>query len=110
MQDIQETQFQSLGQEDSPGVGMATHSTILVWESHGQRGAYTPWGYKELYRIEHVCMHTNLYAYLLWFIIENICYCSVTQLCPTLCNAMDCSTPGLPVPHHNPEFAQVDVY
>ena len=110
MQDIQETQFQSLGQEDSPGVGMATHSTILVWESHGQRGTYTPWGYKELYRIEHVCMHTYLYAYLLWFIIENICYCSVTQLCPTLCNAMDCSTPGLPVPHHNPEFAQVDVY
>ena len=110
MQDIQETQFQSLGQEDSPRVGMATHSTILVWESHGQRGTYTPWGYKELDRIEHVCMHTYLYAYLLWFIIGNICYCSVTPLCPTLCNAMDCSTPGLPVPHHNLEFAQVDVY
>ena len=89
---------------------MATHSTILVWESHGQRGTYTPWGYKELDRIEHVCMHTYLYAYLLWFIIGNICYCSVTPLCPTLCNAMDCSTPGLPVPHHNLEFAQVDVY
>ena len=26
--------------------------------------------------------------------------CSVTQSCPTLCNPMDCSTPGLPV-HHN---------
>ena len=65
MQDIQETQFQSLGQEDSPGVGMATHSTILAWESHGQRGAYSPWGHKESGTIEHACMHTYLYACLL---------------------------------------------
>ena len=27
--------------------------------------------------------------------------------CPALCNPMDCSTSGLPVPHHLPEFAQV---
>ena len=33
--------------------------------------------------------------------------CSVTTPCPTLCNPMDCSTPGLPVPHHFPEFVQV---
>ena len=25
----------------------------------------------------------------------------VAQLCPTLCNPMDCSTPGLPVYHHS---------
>ena len=25
---------------------------------------------------------------------------SVTHLCPTLCNPMDCSTPGFPVHHH----------
>ena len=29
------------------------------------------------------------------------------QLCPTLCNPMDCSMPGLPVLHHLPKFAQV---
>ena len=27
------------------------------------------------------------------------CCCSVTQLCPTLCDPMDCSTPGIPVLH-----------
>ena len=32
-------------------------------------------------------------------------FSSVTQLCPTLCNPMDCSTPGLPVP----EFTQTHV-
>ena len=26
------------------------------------------------------------------------------------CNPMDCSTPGLTVPHHLPEFAQVHVH
>ena len=39
-----------------------------------------------------------------------ICCCSVVQLCPTLCNPIDCSTPGFPVPHYLPEFAQVHVH
>ena len=35
---------------------------------------------------------------------------SVAQSCPTLCNPMDCSTPGFPVPHHLPELAQTPVH
>ena len=38
------------------------------------------------------------------------CCCSVSQLCPTLWDHMDCSRPGLPVPHHLLEFAQVHVH
>ena len=39
------------------------------------------------------------------------CCCrSVTQLCPTLCDPMDCSTPGLPVHHHLLKFVQVHVH
>ena len=34
----------------------------------------------------------------------------VAQSCPTLCNPMDCSTPGLPVFHHLSEFAQTHVH
>ena len=30
--------------------------------------------------------------------------------CPTLCNPMDCSTPGSPVLHCLPEFAQIHVH
>ena len=33
--------------------------------------------------------------------------CSAAQSCPTLCDPMGCSMPGLPVPHHLPEFSQV---
>ena len=35
------------------------------------------------------------------------CCCSIAQSCLTLCNPMDCSTPGLPVLHRLPEFARV---
>ena len=37
----------------------------------------------------------------------HCCCCrSVAQLCPTLCDPMDCSMPGLPVHHQLPEFTQ----
>ena len=39
---------------------------------------------------------------------KEIC-CSVAKLCPTLCNSMDCSTPGFPVLHCHPELAQTHV-
>ena len=42
------------------------------------------------------------------FIVITFC-CSVAQLCPTLCNPMDCSMPGFPVLHHPPELAQTQV-
>ena len=37
-------------------------------------------------------------------------FSSATQSCPTLCNPMDCSTPGLPVHHQLPELAQTLVH
>ena len=36
--------------------------------------------------------------------------CSVAQSCLTLCDPMDCSTPGFPVLHHLPELAQTQVH
>ena len=40
----------------------------------------------------------------------TMCVCSVAKLCLTLCDPMDCGMPGLPVPHHPLEFAQVHVH
>ena len=37
-------------------------------------------------------------------------FSSVTQLCPTLCDSMNCSMPGLPVHHQLPEFTQTHVH
>ena len=36
-------------------------------------------------------------------------FSSVAVLCPTLCNPMDCSMPGLPVHHQLPDFTQTHV-
>ena len=35
---------------------------------------------------------------------------SVAQSCPTLCDPMNCSTPGFPVHHQLPEFTQTHVH
>ena len=48
---MQETWFQSLGQEDPLEQRMVTHSSIFAWripwaEEHGR--LYSPWGHKEL--------------------------------------------------------------
>ena len=37
-------------------------------------------------------------------------FSSVTQLCPTLCDLMDCSIPGFSVIHQLPELAQTHVH
>ena len=37
-------------------------------------------------------------------------FSSVAQLCLTLCDPMDCSTPGLPVHHQLPELTQTHVH
>ena len=42
--------------------------------------------------------------------ILSISIGSVTQFCLTLCDPMDCSTPGFPVHHQLPELAQTHVY
>ena len=41
---------------------------------------------------------------------SSVQFSSVAQSCPTLCNPMNCSTPGLPVHHQLPEFTQIHVH
>ena len=41
---------------------------------------------------------------------EEVQFSSVAQSCPTLCNPMNRSTPGLPIYHQLPEFTQTHVH
>ena len=43
----------------------------------------------------------------MWLIIQ---FSSVTQLCPTFCDPVNLSTPGLPVHHELLEFIQTHVH
>ena len=42
--------------------------------------------------------------------LEQIQFSSVVQSCPTLCDLVDCSTPGLPVHHQLLESTQTPVH
>ena len=46
---MQDTHVSSLGQEGPLEKGMATNSSILAGESHGQRNlvSFSPWSHKE---------------------------------------------------------------
>ena len=50
MQETQEVWVQSLDQEDSLEEEMATHSSILAWETQEQRSlvGYSPWGLRKV--------------------------------------------------------------
>ena len=61
---------------------------------------------------------SSLTVFLILLIVNSItlsdvccgCCCSVARSCPTLCDLMDCSTPGSSVLHCLPEFAQIHVH
>ena len=42
--------------------------------------------------------------------LSSVQFSSVSQLCLTLCDPIDCSTPSLPVHHQLPEFTQTHVH
>ena len=49
----------------------------------------------------------NSRASVQWALLQ---FSSVAQLCPTVCDPMNRSTPGLPVHHHLPEFTQIHIH
>ena len=49
-------------------------------------------------------------TYKIWPVLQSFQFSSVAQSCPTLCDPMNRSTPGLPVHHQLPEFTQTQVY
>ena len=55
-------------------------------------------------------------TFKLYYNIQTFCFelsvqfSSVAQSCPTLCDPMNRSTPGLPVHHHIPEFTQTHIH
>ena len=52
---------------------------------------------------------SSFLAWLYYLCFAYHQFSSVAQSCPTLCDPMDCSTPGLPIHHHLLEFNQTHV-
>ena len=54
--------------------------------------------------------HNYLWPNITVSLLISVKFTSVTQLCPTLCDPMNCSMPGLPVHHQLPEFTQTHAH
>ena len=102
-QEAQEMWVWSLGQEDFLEKSMATHPSTLAcripWteetgglQSVGSHGLGHDWA-----------TNTSTFTLLNQF-------SSLAQSCPTLCDPMNCTTPGLPVHHQLPESSQTHVH
>ena len=95
---------------------MATHSNILAWrilrtEESGRLQ------FMGLQRVRHnwvtslsLLNHNSLTMGRLLDTWSMSQFSSVAQSCPTLCNPMNRSMPGLPVHHQLPEFTQTHVH
>ena len=86
------------GSGRSPGVGNGNPDQYSCLENPMDRGVCqaTVCGVtKSLTQMKQLSMHQ---------------FSSVAQSCPTLCNPMNRSTPGLPVHHQLPEFTQTHAH
>ena len=63
-----------------------------------------------IHLIASLFTNTKLF-WLLWLYGKSsVQLSSITQLCPTLCNTMDCNTPGFPVHYQLSQFTQTHVH
>ena len=53
---------------------------------------------------------SNISFCVLQLSLHSVQFSSFAHSCPTLCDPMNCSTPGLPVHHQLPEFTQTHVH
>ena len=75
-------------------------SFLLEWFDEPKVGAWEQWCVRQQDQNNHPKSDY----------VSSVQFSSVAQSCLTLCNPMDCSTPGLPVHHQLPEFTQTHVH
>ena len=71
----------------------------LLWENQIALGV-----------VSRNCWGTKIFLVPFLCSFSSVQFSSVAQSCQTLCNPVDCSTPGLPVHHQLPEFTQSRVH
>jgi len=85
------------------GVGCISFSRGSSWPRDGTRVPAL-----QVNSLLSVSKHGGKKKYIYIYIYISVS--SVAQSCPTLCNPMDCSTPGFPVHHQLPQLAQTHVH
>ena len=100
MQETQKSLVQSLGQEDSPGEGNCNPLQYSCLGNPMDRRAWRA-------TVDGVTQSWTRLSTHRHILFE---FSSVSQACPTLCDPMDCSMPGVPVHHQLLEVTQTHVH
>ena len=82
------------------------HSIFLEVFSHQSRFSFSSCPYYHLWWCQCLCWSLYSVIFILSFYPPTVQLSSVAQSCPTLCDSMNRSTPGLPVHHQLPESTQ----
>ena len=112
--------------ENSVEISLKTGSRIALWPSNPTTG-HTHWGYHNwkihvypnvncstVYNSQDMeCPSADEWIRKLWYMYTmeySVQFSSVAQSFLTLCNPVNCSTPGLLVHHQLPDFTQTHVH
>ena len=94
------------GSGRSPGGGNGNPLQSSCLENSMDRGAWQATVHVVINRHDWAMKHARTHSWR----CSKRWWCSVAQSCLTLCDPMNCSTPGLSGPHCLPEFAQFYVH
>ena len=93
------------------GIRKSCNLKKKVWEALGSTYANRKLEKKNLYSIViYFFVFQNCQALTSLDLESVVQFSSVAQLCPTLCDSMNRSTPGLPVHHQLQKFTQTHVH
>ena len=84
----------------SPSICIANCSSQCHWASQSQKNILSS-PHLSLISVENLPELATEFS--------SVQFSSVPQPCPTLCNPMNCRTPGLPVHHQFPKITQIHV-
>ena len=93
--------------------------TCHTWLGHAKSWRWVSWACGNCFKLSS-SISVNILFYRIGFYCESIIliktkqkslqFSSVAQSCPTLCDPVNHSTPGLPVHHQLPEFTQTHIH
>ena len=100
-----------------PLVMCGCESWTIKKAEHQKIDAFGLWCWRRLFRVPWTARRSNqsiLKEINLGIHMPVLCWSAAAatslQSCPTLCDPMNCNTPGLPVHHQLPEFTQIHVH
>ena len=104
--------FHPLLSPSPPAFNLSQHQGIFQWVSSSYQAARVLELQLQHQSFQWMFRTDFLYDWLVWTPCSprDHTFSSVAQLCPPLCDLIDCSTPGVPVHHQLPELARIHVH